>query len=253
MKHAVAVLAYNQLDLTKQALASIAAQDIGPLEIFVVDNGSSDGTREWLEDFKTFVADSHSVHILHNQHNQSPIKVANSLLLHVFSLGHPYVLGVANDVMLPPNFYRNLVRWPRGIVAASEGAGNPPAVIADADVRAVNECTPMAVALIRRWCYDALAAQAGYFYDAGYFNYASDCDLALRLGACGIRGVQLNIQYWHYGSATWRLASEIERKGMLRQADVDRAYFVSKWGFKVDDEAYSKTASDINFLGEPLR
>lgn len=252
-RHAVCMLAYNQLDLTKQALASVATQDIGPLEIFIANNGSSDGTREWLEDYKTFVADSHLVHLTHLDHNQSPITVANKLYQDIFQLEHEYFLGLANDVVLPPNCYRELLRWPRGMVTASQCDRNPPPLMLTSEIRAVNECTPMAVGLIRRWFYDALVAQAGYFMDEGYFCYGSDCDTALRMGACGLRGVQLNLQYYHYGSATWKLAPEIERKGMLRQADVDREYFRSKWGFGVSDEEYGRLAGDINFRGEPLR
>lgn len=250
-RHAVLMMCYDRLELTKQALASVAAQDIGPLEIFVVNNGSSDGTREWLEDFKTFVADSHLVHLTHLEFNQSPISVGNWLYRKIFQLGHEYFLGLANDVVLPPNCYRELARWPRGIVTASQCGENPPPLMSSDQIQAVNECTPMAVALIRRWFHDALVAQAGYFMDEHYFMYASDCDTALRMGACGLRGVQLNLQYYHYGSATWRLAPEIEQKGMLRQADVDREYFRSKWKFGVSDEEYGRLASDINFRGEP--
>ena len=252
-RHAVLMLCYNQLALTKQALASVAAQDIGPLEIFVVNNGSSDGTREWLEDYALFVDDTHLVRLTHLDLNQSPVAVSNQILRRVFSLGHEKVLSVANDVVLPPNLYRELLCWPRGMVTASQCAENPPVPMPGSDIRATSECTPMAVMLLRRWCHDALVAQAGYFFDEGYFNYASDCDLALRMAACGIRGVQLNLPYWHHGSATWRLAPEIERKGMLRQADVDRGYFQSRWGFRVDDPEYAQRAQDINFRAEVLR
>src|SRR5512146_1912121 len=180
---AILMLCYNRIELTKAALASAATQDAGPLEIFVVNNGSSDGTREWLEDFKIFVADSHVVHLIHHEHNQSPVAVSNQMLRQIFRLGHEHVLCMANDVVLPPNLYREFLRWPRGIVAASQCSENPPPLMQASDVCAANECTPMAVVMLRHWCHDALVAQAGYFFDEGYFNYASDCDLALRLAA----------------------------------------------------------------------
>ena len=31
--------------------------------------------------------------------------------------------------------------------------------------------------------------------DTGFFHYASDCDMALRMASCGIRGVQLDVPY----------------------------------------------------------
>lgn len=40
---------YNRLDLLRQALASIRAQTYTDYEIVVVDDGSTDGTRAWME------------------------------------------------------------------------------------------------------------------------------------------------------------------------------------------------------------
>lgn len=249
-RHAVLFLAYNQLELTKAALASVAAQDCGPLEIFVVNNGSTDGTAEWLVDFQTF-ADAHQVRLFHYPQNESPVAQTNRFLGQIFRLGHERVLMVPNDVVLPPNAYREMDRWPRGIVAASPTDQKEFPRVESA--RAVSENTPMSLILLRRWCWEALMAKDGYLFDERFFNYASDCDLALRLAACGIHGVQLGLQYWHYFSGTLKLAPEIERKGMDRQANVDRAAFAAKWGFQVSDERYSQLASDINFRGEPQR
>jgi hypothetical protein len=69
------------------------------------------------------------------------------------------------------------------------------------------------------------------------------------MAACGIRGVQLNLPYFHHGSASWRQASPYVAKAITDQADVDRATFERKWGFRVDDERYGECARDINFRG----
>ena len=119
------------------------------------------------------------------------------------------------------------------------------------EATAVSECTPMAVMLMRKWAHDAIVSQYGHFLDEGFVHYASDCDLALRMAGCGIHGVQLDIPFWHYGSATWRLAPEAEGRAMVQQADIDRDYFERKWGFRVDDPLYGQSAADINFRGEP--
>ena len=42
------VVSYNRLELTKQAIASYLATVTGPYSLIVVDNNSTDGTREWL-------------------------------------------------------------------------------------------------------------------------------------------------------------------------------------------------------------
>ena len=48
----VVVLTYNNLSFTQACLASLEAHsDYGNLEVIVVDNASSDGSREWLQDW----------------------------------------------------------------------------------------------------------------------------------------------------------------------------------------------------------
>jgi GT2 family glycosyltransferase len=246
--HAVAMMAYNNLRLTKAALNSLVVQDIGPLEFWILDNGSSDGTHEWLDEFAEFVDDVHRVHVLHNAENLPPTQMSNRMLKMVFDAGHEKVLCVANDVVLPPNMYRLLAQRPRGMVTASQTGTKefPPYT----EAHAVAEHTPAAVALIRRWFYDALMARDGYFLDERFTHYASDCDFALRMASCGIRGVQLDVQYYHVGSATLKLAQPDEQRRMQREADVDRQKFIDKWGFPVDDLEYGRLAGDIDFMGE---
>ncbi|MBI3944359.1 MAG: glycosyltransferase family 2 protein [Armatimonadetes bacterium] len=45
------VLSYNKREYTRRCLQSVAATDFGGLEIIVIDQGSADGTREWLQVF----------------------------------------------------------------------------------------------------------------------------------------------------------------------------------------------------------
>lgn len=243
--HPVVMCCYNNLELTKVAVASVLAQDI-PVQLWIVDNGSTDGTREWLQDLAATRPD-HSIVAIYNAQNISPCRIANDLMARIFHLDYKTILGVPNDVVLPKNFYTQMLRSPRGVVTASFTHENPPPEIAEA--RAVNENTPMAVALVRHWVHEALVAKDGHFFDEAFFHYASDCDLALRLAAIGIRGVQLDLPYWHYGSASWRLAPAEQGRAMTAQADVDRAYFERKWGFRVDDPEYGASAGDLNFRG----
>ena len=247
MKTAVLMLCYNQtpeqLELTKDALASVLYQDV-PVDIVAFDNGSTYGeTHEWLAGLT-----GSGVSIILNPNNISPIRVANDMMgILLEDRGYDAILGVPNDVILPPNLLSEMLKCPRGIVTASqtEDRGFPLFETA----RAVSENTPMAVMLTRRWVYDALVAKDGYFFDEGFFNYASDCDLALRLAACGIRGVQLDMQYYHYGSASHRLAPPESGAAQRHQADADRAYFEKKWGFRVDSLEYGQRPADPNFRG----
>lgn len=249
-RHAVFMLAYNttpeQLALTKEAVTSVLAQDIGPIFLDLTDNGSTDdgATLNYFSEVQDAVP---GISISRNKANVSPLRVANLVLHNMYAAGFKKVLGCANDVILPTNLYRLMAECPRGFVAASmtDDRNHPRFETASA----MSECTPMAVMMTRKWAFDALVGNDGHFFDEGYFHYASDCDLALRMCACGIRGVQLDVQYYHSGSSSWRLANHQVASEINQQADIDRGYFARKWGFSVGDERYSQSALDINFRG----
>ena len=55
-RFSVVVLNWNTLELLKRNLAALKAQSYSSLEVIVVDNGSTDGSVEYLnsEEFKSF-------------------------------------------------------------------------------------------------------------------------------------------------------------------------------------------------------
>jgi glycosyltransferase involved in cell wall biosynthesis len=249
MRHAILLTIYNQTDeqlyLTTKSYTSFVAQDVGDLELCIVNNGSTQPTVDWLNSLDTSNPRVH-VYGAHYAKNVSPVLIANKYLAELFTR-HEYVLGVPNDVILPENLYSQFLKWPRGIVTGSMTDNlNFPLV---EEAKAVNECTPLCVCLIRKWAYDAVVAKDGFFFRPSLFNYASDCCLALRLAACGIHGVQLDLPYYHYGSASWRMLPEAQGRIITDQADADRAEFERVYGFKVDDPEYVACATDINFRG----
>ena len=95
----------------------------------------------------------------------------------------------------------------------------------------------MSAALIRKSAYDALVAQDGHFFDEGFFMYASDCDLKVRLAKAAVPTAQLDILCWHFGGASHRLG--IGADAVYRQADRDRDYFTQKHGSPIESEYYA--------------
>lgn len=239
------MIAFQNLEMTKKAVKSVLDQDVeGGIELWFVNNGSTDGTDEWARE----MVESHSgfryVDRRHKE-NDSPVEISNRLLMQVFNAGYGHVLGVPNDVVLPPYLYREFLLWRRGIVTGSmtteplDPAGCKPS-------QAHSENTPMAVMLVRDWVYRAVTHSFGRFFDEDYFHYCSDCQLALDLAACGIRGVQTDVPYWHFGSASWKTADSETRNRIFTQAEEDRATFLRKNGFSERSEEYVKAALDLN-------
>lgn len=245
--NAVAMLVFDSTDeqfqLTKAAVMSVLDQDI-PVNLWIVDNGSTyEPTKKWLIDIscRCFAR----VQLVINPENKSPVRVTNRLFAYLFSKSDcEYILGLPNDVVLPPNSYSEMLKWPRGIVTASATGDKNHTIITNAV--AVSDQTPLAVGLIRQWAWQALVAKDGFFLNERFWHYASDLDFALRISACGIRGIQLNLQFWHHGSASWRLAAP----GIQNRGDEDRSTFESLWGFTVSSGEYAQRCGDINFRGE---
>jgi GT2 family glycosyltransferase len=248
-RHAVLMFMFNQnteqLQLSKESLESVCKQDIGPLDIFIVNNGSTEPTRAWLAAIENNTDSEHWFYVAHYEKNESPVRLSNKFLEMIFAT-HDKVFCIANDVIVPSNAYRLMSQWPRGMVTASETQDRNFTV--SEEVHAVSECTPMSLALIRRWFYEALMARDGFYLDPRFVHYTSDCDIALRMASCGIRGVQLDLQFYHYGSASWRM-NPFGAKAITDQADRDRTAFEAKWKFKVDAYEYGARAGDINFKG----
>lgn len=249
MRHAIFLMMYNtsfaQLELSKQAYESALAQDVGPVHIFLVSNGSTAPTLAWMADLE--VAEPSRLTRICYPVNQSPSRVSNEVSAKIFA-DYPTVLGMPNDVILPANLYRELLTWPRGFVAAFMN-GDRANIVPCVESKAVHDDIHMSVMMTRRWAYQAIVEKDGYFLDEEYFMYGSDVDLKLRMAACGIRGVQLDIQCYHYGSACWRLAAPGIGKITTDHADAGRAYFAKKWGYPVSDPEVNRMIHDIAFRG----
>jgi len=247
MRHPVLLTMYNrtpsQLELSKLALQSVLNQDLEGMELTIINNGSTDSTREWLSNLQE---DGEDFTVRTYEKNQHILKLMNDQLKDVFRTSD-HVLLVPNDVILSPNAYREMLKWPRGFVSATPIEQDEPFQPLAGEVKAISENTPFCVILIRRWAYRAIVEHSGCFFDESFEHYGSDCDIALRISACGIRGVQLDIPVWHYRSASWRLAPSGEGEKMTYRADVDRAHFRRRYGFQAGSTEYAAAARDINF------
>ena len=99
----IVMLTYNALDYTKQCLNSILSQTHYPYELVLVDNASSDGTPEYLREFKQRYS---NVTLIENQKNTG---FAGGNNQGVKAARGKYVLLLNNDVLVGKSWLGDLV------------------------------------------------------------------------------------------------------------------------------------------------
>ena len=229
----VLILTRNNLALTKRCVESVQQQDV-PVGIFVVDNGSTDGTREWLqsEDFPGIVKineNNDGVSAGWN-HGLSYIFGERTKGRHHFQSDHALVIG--NDTVLPQWFYRELLAYEVPFVTglAQENMDE----IAEPKAPVPLDPHPdFSAFLIRRQAWETVGP-----FDERMKLYASDCDWHVRAHRKGISLWKANTSYYHERSSTLRLASEEDRQKILVQANEDRVMFRSLYGCIPGESVY---------------
>ncbi|MDA0164722.1 glycosyltransferase family 2 protein [Solirubrobacter ginsenosidimutans] len=215
---AAVVLSYDGRHLLEIALPSLAAQTLDDVHVLVVDNGSSDGTAEWL------AAEWPDVEVV-----ALPVNVGVTAALNAglkAAAGHEFVALLNNDLELDPNCLAELV----GAMRAYPRAGSAGAKLLDFHERDVIDGTgdflrwtgiatrrghgqrdagrydtPEAVfgACGGAAVYRGAALEDVGLLDAAFFAFSEDVDWALRAQLAGwdCRYVPTAVVY-HMGSAT---------------------------------------------------
>lgn len=93
------MVTYNRLDLTKETLDSLWSTTKDPFQLVVVDNGSSDGTIEYLESIQKKAP--MKMHILPLEENKGIAVGRNVALQKANQLGTKWYCTIDNDVKMP--------------------------------------------------------------------------------------------------------------------------------------------------------
>lgn len=107
----IVILTFNRLDCTKACVESIRRNTREPHEIIFVDNGSKDGTVQWL---KQFAKGDNRYSLIENRRNHGFARGCNQGI--EASRGE-YILLLNNDVVVTPGWLSGLVE---GITAAPD-------------------------------------------------------------------------------------------------------------------------------------
>ncbi len=189
---------WNGAAYLPKCFAALQAQSLQLHEIVVVDNGSTDGSADWLTQRQGLVK------LLRRGRNEGYCVGYN---LAIAATESPYVLVLNTDVYLAPDFVEvaaNVLdshtetaavtgsfyeeatgrtigggfRLRRQLRMYPESAGGPEREVFGASGAAV---------LFRRAALDEAAEVVGQVYDPRYFSYGEDIDLAWRLQSLGWR------------------------------------------------------------------
>lgn len=172
-------------------------------------------------------------------HFDEPLSVAaswNRALRWCFKSGAEHVFCVNNDVELRPDTYRHLVNDGGGFVTAV-GTRDPEKIkppYIDPDPSKKRPHPDFSAFLIRREVYE----EVGGFDEEFLIAYCEDSSYHVRLHRAGITAIALELPFLHHGAMTIKYADPAEVRKIQIQADKNRQYFKSKYGFDVGSTAY---------------
>lgn len=221
----VLILTRNNLALTQRCVESVRHQSL-ETSVFIVDNGSTDGTQEWVPD--------HANSFFICQYNAGVSRGWNMGLKYIFEeFGAEYALVIGNDTVLPAYFYGALLGYPSPFTTGV-------AVERMEDLYPAPNWFPVphpdfSAFLIKRECWKKVGK-----FDESMKNHASDCDYHVRGYRAGVEMMKAPVPFYHIASQTLKRALPFERVQIEAQAHQDRKMFFQKYGVVVGTPGYDK-------------
>jgi len=240
-KVSVITLTFNGIEYTKMFFKYLLKNTSGSYEVIVVDNGSSDGTREYLD----YLSNNYShVKVILNNTNVGFSKGANQGLS--FANGK-YLMVINNDVLVPPEWLEKMIKpfeidesiglvgpltnWISGLQMVENVQYESPEDFEEYAMR-ISEArkykyTPRRriagfAMMINRRLYDAIGGFDENFVGGNY----EDDDYCLRASKAGFKIVVAeNVFMHHYGSATFK-SNKINYE---KSIEMNKEIFKKKW------------------------
>jgi len=224
----VLMLTRNNLELTKRAVESVFAQRLRGVSLWVHDNGSTDGTVEWLQEsgINTYFAKT-------NEGVSGPWNRGLRFFFENCRTPYEHVLVLNNDLVLPDYAYAELLSYDVDFVTG---------VAVD---HPVGPEIPERMPLTPNPDFSCFLCHRFAWNRIGPFNermmlYSSDQDYHVRGHRLGIGMWKANCPYFHMRSSTLNNASPQEQAVIRAQADADRATFKAIYGCDAGGPAYEK-------------
>ena len=239
VRASLVIAVWNQLDYTKRCLNSIEQWTDLPYEVVIVDNGSTDGTREFLRTVKAKV--------ITNDTNLGCAKAWNQGV----RASQGEVIGILNnDIVVTPGWLTTLMgfmeRTGHGIVSPSarEGPLNYDLNAYAAEftrccARATRPDNYSACMLIRRDVFDRI----GLFDEGFVYGGCEDVDFLWRAQRANVSvGMTGSVLIHHFSMVT---QDAVKRTQTRAYPKTNLAHFQSKWNRTVRGNWFNRRWDDF--------
>lgn len=108
-KNGVVIVTYNRLNLLKECLAAVFTQEYAFSEAIVINNASTDGTREYLDGVKNY--GSTRVTVIHSPENLGGSGGFYCAMQQAQTRNWDYILIIDDDAILQPDYMRRLMDY----------------------------------------------------------------------------------------------------------------------------------------------
>jgi GT2 family glycosyltransferase len=197
------VLNYNGRGLLERFMPALMKTDYGPLEVVVMDNASTDDSREWLRTHWPQVT------VLHTPVNRAWPGGNNIGIRYALEKGHRYIVLANNDIEPHPAWIREAVDYARqhpacgvvGFELYNENVTRPDFEVACRKFAAVSSKPTDNVVGCSMVC-DSEVFRAIGLLDEDYVNYAEESDWEYRAMQAGWEMAEISVPVWHLAEAT---------------------------------------------------
>jgi GT2 family glycosyltransferase len=228
--------AWNNLQLTKYALQTLFKNTTIPYDLFLINNGSSDGTKEYFNSLKS-KGNCKSVMVMHNATNEGNVIPVNRVMQE--SSPQDVVL-LNNDMEFPKGWLKalgeqaykyddngivgvRLVLQPFQLMVQQE-AQNHFSIDEIKRVLTFRQTLNLGASWIKREVID----KVGLFDEGFGLGFVEDDDYCLRTVIAGFRLDSVPIFIKHLGSATFGADPMFFQQQFIK----NKKYFAEKWGVK---------------------
>ncbi len=222
----IVCIARNNLHLTKAAVKSFLAQDIGNVAVLLINNASTDSTAAWMATLPS------SIRQIHFSGQKSVAESWNYGISWCFEQGAEYVLVANNDTELKSWTYNSLVRDGGGFVTAV-GVNTREQYDESPEIGKRRDHPDFSCFLIRKEVFQQVQ------FDEGYrLAFCEDSGMHAEMHRKGIHAYCIGVPFYHVGSATVKMADPEEVERICQQAELNRERFYVKYGVRIGTPEY---------------